>query len=298
MTTSGDIILIWSTGFGTGELRGQRYTPEGIPIGDSFLVGEIEGSNTMQDFALAADNSGNFVVVWSIYEGSKSEIYSQLFTAEGATVGANTLISDEQSNYEVANGEMSIDMDEDGKSVIAWSDTRGSDTSYIYFQQLDNQGVPVGGNYRATTINNEISPENPALTVQREPIVRILRDTIYLAWVNSNQDVSNRWDIFANIQLWMVPDVSGIDQSAIKTPGIEVYPNPSKGIFSMKLENDYTGSFDWELFSAAGVLVRKETGLFSGREGSINLSDVSEGMYFIRIKLDSFHETKSLTIIK
>ena len=298
MTRSGNIILVWSTGFGTGELRGQSYTQEGIPIGDSFLVGEIEGSSTMQDFALAADHSGNFAVVWSIYDGSKSEIYSQLFTSEGAPVGSNTLISEEQSKYEVANGEISIDMDEDGKSVIAWSDTRGIDTSYIYIQQLDNQGVPVGGNFRATTINNEISPENSALTEQRDPSVRILRDTIYLAWVNSNQDVSNRWDIFASIQKWMVPDVTGLDQPGVQGPAIKVYPNPSSGYFSLKIANGYSGAIDLEVYKLSGSLVWKAGRYLSGQEADLDLSGLPEGLYYLRISGASIHSIQPLNILK
>jgi len=297
MTRSGHIILVWSSGFGTGELMGQRYTPEGIPIGGSFLVGEIEASDNLQDFTLTCDTSGNFAVVWSTWNGSKGEIYSQLFSAEGVSVGSNTRISEEQSNFEVAYGEMSIDMDMDGKFVVAWADTRGRDTSFIYMQQLDKMGVPVGGNFRATTINNDI-PTDMLLPRQMDPFVQILRDTIYLVWANENMDISNRHDIFANIQKWMVPDVTGHDQLKTEASEISVYPNPSTGIFSLKLDNEYNGTFDLEVYIATGAVVWKETRYFSGQEASLDLSDLPEGLYYLRIKGASFSSTQPLTIIK
>lgn len=295
MTRSGQFIMVWHAGF-SGDIRGQRYTPEGIPIGESFLVGQIDGNSNLQDFTLDSDTSGNFAVVWATWNGSKGEIYSQLFSAEGVSVGSNTRISEEQSNFEVAYGEMSIDMDVDGKIVIAWPDTRGTDTSFIYLQQLDKLGVPVGGNYRATTINNDIQP-GTSLPKQIDPSVKILRDTIYLAWANYNQDVSNRQDIFANIQKWM-PDYTGLDQQINTAVQTTVYPNPSAGIFSLIMDREYSGRLELEVYNATGSLVKRETRPWSGAETTIDISGVPVGMYYINIKGDSFTSTTPLIIIK
>ena len=297
MTRSGDLIMVWHSGFGAGDLRGIRYTPEGIPIGESFLVGQIEENRNLQDFALDCDTSGNFAVVWSTWDGSKSEIYSQLFSSEGVGVGSNTKISDEQSTFGVAEGEMSIDMDVDGKFVVAWPDTRGTDTSYIYMQQIDKLGVPVGGNFRATSINNNIQSD-ANFHKQIDPSVKILRDTIYLAWANYNLDISNRQDIFVNIQKWMVPDVTGFGPQIVNAVETSIYPNPSSGLFSLKIDHEYSGLIEWEVFALTGELVRKETMIWSGHEASIDLLDISEGIYYLKINAGSFNTTQPLIIIR
>jgi hypothetical protein len=223
-------------------------------------------------------------------------MYSQLFNAEGVSVGSNTRISDEQSNFIHASGKMSIGMDVDGKFVIAWTDNRGNDTSFIYLQQMDNQGERVGGNYRATSINNHIQPGIP-LPAQVQPCVQILQDTIYLAWANYNQDVSTRVNIFANIQKWM-PDITGIDQQVLIPVKTNAYPNPSAGIFTLNIDHDYTGRLELEVFNAVGALVKREIRSWSGRVATIDLSAEQEGIYYLKIKGASFKSTTPLIIIK
>ena len=187
-------------------------------------------------------------------------------------------------------------MDVDGKFVIAWTDNRGNDTSFIYLQQMDNQGERIGSNYRATSINNHIQPGIP-LPAQVQPCVQILRDTIYLAWANYNQDVSTRVNIFANIQKWM-PDITGIDKQVLIPVETNVYPNPSAGIFTLKLGHDYSGQLELEVYNASGALVKREIRSWSGRVATIDLSAAPEGMYYLNIKCDSFKSTTPLIIIK
>jgi len=295
MTRSGNYIMIWIDIIG-GNIHGLRYTPEGIPIGEIFQVSQKEDNSYIQSIAMGRDTSGNFAVGWSTNIDTITYMYSQLFNAEGVSVGSNTRISDEQSNFIHASGKMSISMDVDGKFVIAWPDNRGNDTTFIYLQQMDNQGERVGGNYRATSINNNTQP-GISLPAQVHPCVHILRDTIYLAWANKNQDVSNRVNIFANIQKWM-PDVTGIDQQVLIPVETNVYPNPSAGIFTLNIEHDYSGQLELEVYNASGALVKRELRSWSGRETTIDLSAAPEGMYYLNIKGDSFKSTTPLIIIK
>jgi hypothetical protein len=295
MTRSGNYIMIWLDIIG-GNIHGLRYTPEGVPIGEIFQVSQKEENSYIQSIALGCDTSGNFAVGWSTNIDTITYMYSQLFNAEGVSVGSNTRISDEQSNFIHASGKMSIGMDVDGKFVIAWTDNRGNDTSFIYLQQMDNQGERVGGNYRATSINNHIQPGIP-LPAQVQPCVQILQDTIYLAWANYNQDVSTRVNIFANIQKWM-PDITGIDQQVLIPVKTNAYPNPSAGIFTLNIDHDYTGRLELEVFNAVGALVKREIRSWSGRVATIDLSAEQEGIYYLKIKGASFKSTTPLIIIK
>ena len=296
MTRSGNYIMIWLDIIG-GNIHGLRYTPEGVPIGEIFQVTQVEENSYIQSMVLGCDTSGNFAVVWSEYNDSIISIYSQLYNAEGVSVGSNTKISDEQSNFIHASGKMSISMDVDGKFVIAWPDNRSNDTTFIYLQQMDKQGERVGANYRATSINNDILPDTLNSPMQVQPSVHILRDTIYLTWGNYNEDVSYRVNIFANIQKWM-PDVTGLDHQINKEVETTIYPNPSAGIFLLIMDHEYSGRLELEVFNAAGALVKREIRSWSGPEATIDLSEVPEGLYYLNIKGDSFITTRRLIIIK
>ena len=295
MTPSGNYIMVWLDGI-SGEIHGLKYTPEGVPVGESFQVNQVEEYRYIQDIAISCDTSGNFVVAWSEINDTSTVMYSQLYSADGISVGANTRITDEQSNINASSGRMSIGMDVDGKFVIAWADFRTNDTSFIYLQQMDNKGERVGGNYRATSINNHIQGTIP-MPEQISPSVKILRDTIYLAWMNYNQNLHIRQTIYANILNWM-PDITGIDQQVYNPVKTKIYPNPSAGIFTLNIDHDYYGQLELEVYNASGVLVKREIKSWSEREETIDLSAAPEGMYYLNIKGDSFKSTTPLIIIK
>jgi len=187
-------------------------------------------------------------------------------------------------------------MDQDGDYVVAWSDTRHNDTSFIYLQQVDKSGEKVGDNYRATSVNNHIS-DGQIRAIQVHPDVRLLRDTIYLAWVNYNQDIHYRQSIFANIQKWRVP-ATGLKQyfgTAIETT---IYPNPSAGMVTLILDHKYSGPVELKVFNANGTMVRHESRSWPGPEITLDLTEVPAGMYYINLTGDSFHSSKPLVIVK
>ena len=84
-----------------------------------------------------------------------------MFDKDGDRLGSNTLIVDDYVSINTNN--LSADMDEDGKVIVAWQDNE-NDSLFIYLQQVDNMGVLVGGQYRATTVNNDMAPGGDFLT--------------------------------------------------------------------------------------------------------------------------------------
>ncbi len=293
MTRSGEYIMVWRDGIG-GNIHGLRYTDEGVPIGETFQVSQNEEDFFTQDITLACDTTGNFAVVWTVAKDSMMNMYSQLFNAAGAGIGSAELIT---GGYFSIFGKISVDMDLDGKFVIAWRDDRSNDTSFIYIQQMDNKGGKVGDNYRATSINDDFTPGSLSMPGQQNPSVRIFRDTIYLAWDNYNEDIQYRQKIYANIQKWM-PDATGLDHQIFELVESIVYPNPTTGIFSLKIDREYSGRLELEVFSATGALVKREILPWSGQEATINLSEIPQGLYYLNIKGDSFITTRPLIIIK
>jgi len=293
MTYSGDLVLAWIDA-SDGNYWGRIYSGDGTPSGASFQISSKEAGSFLYKATLCADASGNFAAVWTSTTGSQADIYTQLIGNDGTSIGANIKVTDDQSYYK--NGyPRSSDMDIDGNLVIAWQDYRDNDTAFIYMQQVDDQGSAVGDNFRATTVNNNLEG-SASLPSQVSPAVRILRDTIYLAWENFNADSSSRKVIFANIQEWMIPDATGLNQSRKLPSEAVIYPNPSRGSFSLQFSENIKGSLELELYNSAGVLVDKENIEAGGNKMEIELPDVGEGIYYLKIHGESIDSTLPLLI--
>ncbi|MBX9580434.1 MAG: hypothetical protein K2X87_09010 [Gemmataceae bacterium] len=110
--------------------------------------------------SVAADATGNFVVVWSSYpgqDGSDEGIYAQRYSAAGVPQGSefrvNTYTTGRQYSPTVA-------MDADGDFVVAWSSSPGSagssygqdgSSSGVYAQRYSAAGAAQGAEFRVNT---------------------------------------------------------------------------------------------------------------------------------------------------
>jgi hypothetical protein len=293
MTYYGNLLLVWLDA-SDGNFWGRIFSGDGTPQGDPFQISQRDPDSSVGDATLCSDSSGNFAVVWKNTMGTRVDIYSQLFSKEGVAVGENTKVTDDQANY--LGYYRSLDMDLDGNFVIAWPDYRDNDTSFIYMQQMNELGAPVGHNYRATTINNGGPDLFTHLPSQVHPSVRILRDTIYLAWVNLNENVSNTSDIYASIQEWKVPDYTGLGQSEENPGAFSIYPNPSNGNFYLKWGNHLEGFAELTIFTSSGMLIHRENLRLTGQELQLHLPDIQEGVYFLKLDGESIHSSIPLII--
>ena len=293
MTYTGDLVLAWIDA-SDGNYWGRIYSGDGTPSSASFQISNKEAGSFVRKVTLCADASGNLAAVWTSTTGSEADIYTQLIDNGGTAIGVNTKVTDDQAIY--MNGHpRSSEMDIDGNLVVAWQDYRDDDTTFIYMQEVDSQGSTVGPNFRATTVNNNLDGSS-ILPSQVGPAVRILRDTIYLAWENLNVDSSNNKVIYANIQEWMIPDVTGLKQSGKLHNKAGIYPNPSQGSFSLQFSDVIIGGLELEIYNSAGLLTDKETIEASGNIIQVVLPDIREGIYFLKIHGESIDSTLPLMI--
>jgi len=295
MTYSDELILVWMDG-ANGDLRGRRYSAEGTPIGDEFQVSYKEDACCLSNARISADTAGNFAIGWTSTLNGRITLFAQLFDKEGISIGRNIIVTDDSTSFRGVG--LSMDMDADGNFVLAWPDSRRSDTTFIYMQQVDALGVPVGGNFRATTINNQTSPGMSSLPHQDHPNVRLLRDTIYLTWSNYNEDIHYRDIIVANIQKWQIPDVTGLPGTTNSAESISVYPNPSPGSFTLQLSPEIMGDFELSLYNSAGGLVHQSALIMDGHSIRIDLPDMQEGIYYLKVRGGSYQIATPLIIKK
>ena len=84
------------------------------------------------------------------------------------------------------------------------------------------------------------------------------------------------------------PITTGISDEPAKTfDWFNIYPNPNDGKFTLKISNQYTinRNMNLNIFALLGQTVYSESLEMSNKEfyKRINLSNLSKGLYFIRI---------------
>ena len=134
------------------------------------------------------------------------------------------------------------------------------------------------------------------LPVQTSPSVKLMRDTIYLAWANYNHDLSNAKTGYANIQKWKIPETSRFDQTVSMNRDLILYPNPSQGFLSLKFPAQVSEAVTINIYISQGSLVSQRMIHVSGQEVRIGLPELAEGYYFLEVLAETFQASESFVI--
>lgn len=130
---------------------------------------------------IAADSSGNFVVVWDDSRNIKAEkekgtdgdVYGRRYNKQGSPLGSSFRISNDSLEInESFAGQYwpRLAMNNMGQFVVVWVDTRPNGTPLddiqslehnIYFQRFDEKGMAVGSNYSVndSLIGGQLNPD-------------------------------------------------------------------------------------------------------------------------------------------
>jgi hypothetical protein len=100
---SGNFVVVWGAAdaFGglLGDLYGQRFASNGVPVGPEFPIGQTPAAEIGP--SLRSDPAGNFVVVWSggaYPTGSSFEVFGQRYTSDGAPLGTEFRVNTYTTN--------------------------------------------------------------------------------------------------------------------------------------------------------------------------------------------------------
>ena len=147
---AGNFVVVWSSQqdpvYG---VFAQRFSGTGAPLGAEFRVNTFT-TGAQDSPAIAADPSGNFVVVWeSSQDGSGKGIFGQRYDAGGVPLGAefrvNTFFTLEQLDPSVAS-------DNVGNFVVVWvSDSQDGSSYGVFGQRYFASGTPLGTEFRVNT---------------------------------------------------------------------------------------------------------------------------------------------------
>ena len=167
----GNFAVVWMDGRnGDWDIYAQRYMSSGAKQGMNFRVNDDNGSSWQLCPAIAADGSGNTVVVWEDYRNGDPDIYAQLFDSQGRRIGSNYRVNNESGKKKQMRPDVKL---VNGHIYYTWEDTRIEGQGYDIFARVDRfstsvipvadriEGVPV----KYVLYPNYPNPFNPATTI-------------------------------------------------------------------------------------------------------------------------------------
>lgn len=162
MSSNGSFLISWETfhsSENTSDIYAQRFTNNGTPIGNEFLVNTYITSQQSHP-AVAMNSTGTFIIAWDSLDqdGDGYGVYAQLYLNNGTKIGSEFQVNTYTTYYQYGQ---SVAMTKNGDFIIAW-DSIGQDGSDggIYAQQYSNNGTRVGNEFRVNTytISYQILP--------------------------------------------------------------------------------------------------------------------------------------------
>jgi hypothetical protein len=166
---SGDFNIVWYD-FRSGsdnDIYCQRYDFEGTQLGYNFKVNDDTVGAEQFNPDIAADDIGNFMIVWTDYREygypRYSDIYGRFYDYDGNPIGANIVINVNAST----NKSPSVDVDGDGNFIITWYDMRYGNWD-IFAQRYSSGFQPIGGNFKVNDDNGTAYQHNPRVSAADE----------------------------------------------------------------------------------------------------------------------------------
>ncbi|OGC77779.1 MAG: hypothetical protein A2Z27_02665 [candidate division Zixibacteria bacterium RBG_16_50_21] len=275
----------------------RSYDGSGTPQGASFPV-ESDSAGTVQilpDISVTPQASG--VVIWLEQRGYGSYVLAQRYSDAGTPLGANLTIADPLTGL-VNNPRVAVDKND--AFFATWEDKRNGDWDVygqFYYASNDSAGEDVKVNADAGS-NLQLSPD-----------VALARDEAYLAWAD-NRNPNSGLDIFAKLISYQGVDVkqpkSGISQLPQDFGLSQNYPNPFNAVTHIQFALPKESGVEIVVYDLLGRKVKTfDLGRLTAGyklitwDGRNDRGDVvASGVYFYRIKTDSFSDVRKMTLLK
>ncbi|RXJ74005.1 hypothetical protein CS022_04965 [Veronia nyctiphanis] len=119
----------------TSDIAGQRFSKDGLPLGDQFTVNAVTGDTDDSQYLEYPDITslpdGGFAVVWEFNDSSSDQtrIHAQRFSSEAQKVGDELIVS--QLDSYTLNTRPHISASDDGKMIVTWGDDVNGSTDVL-----------------------------------------------------------------------------------------------------------------------------------------------------------------------
>ena len=178
----GNFVVAWDSTSQDGSNRGvfgQRFDSVGTAMGSEFQVNSYT-TGSQYDLATAADDSGNFVVVWTSngQDGASLGVFGQRYDLAGSPLGSEFQVN----SHTPANQRFpTVSAVASGDFVVAWMSHAQDGSSYgVFGQRFNSAGGPVGSEFQVNsyTINAQSTPAASADA----------SGNFVLTWMSTGQD--------------------------------------------------------------------------------------------------------------
>ncbi len=242
---TGNFVVVWqrySGGSNGWDLFGRIYGRNGVPLGSEFAVNATTAGCQMRP-AVAADRSGNFVVVWESdgQDGSGRAVVARRFGSDGNALGGEILVNENTTGDQRSPV---VARNPSGAFFVAWQ-SEGTppdgDGWGVFARGFDAAGTPAS----AETLVN-----TTAAGSQTVPAVAWLSgspDRYAVVWQSQGQDGSGSGIYRRTLAL------SGSAQSpeeavSATATGSQLHPSVTA---------DASGNFTVTWWTAAGLVARR-----------------------------------------
>ena len=152
--SAGNFVVVWTELiFADGlsyAVLGQRYASSGTPLGPEFRVNTYTVGIQSRP-SIAADPTGNFVVVWQSngQDVSSEAVSAQRYASSGAPLGSEFRVNTYTTADQV---QPSVAADSAGNFTVVWQ-SMGQDGSIdgVFGQRYASSGAPLGTEFRVNT---------------------------------------------------------------------------------------------------------------------------------------------------
>jgi hypothetical protein len=170
------------------DIYAQRYSSEGVALGNNFRVNDQLGSVALlwSGPSLAVDKNGNFTITWTDSRRGGNNVYAQRYDSDGVASGNNFQVTDNEGSVAEFSGPC-ISVDGSGNFIIVWGDERNGNPD-IYAQRYSNDGTVVGSNFKVN--------DDQGTTRQRGPTIAADNSGNFIITWHDERD-SDADDIYA-----------------------------------------------------------------------------------------------------
>jgi len=167
--SDGDFVVVWQSFDGCCDIFARRYDSSGnAKDGSEFKVNTL-GESGQDDFSVAMDSDGNFVITWigaNAQDGSENGIFARRYNSLGVAQDSEFQVNTYTTGSQIASV---IAMDNDGNFVIAWMSEEHDGDTYrsIQAQRYNALGVTQGTEFQVNTYTT-VKQEFPAIAMDSD----------------------------------------------------------------------------------------------------------------------------------
>jgi len=280
-TQDNDVAVFRMNASLTGPITGYTY---GTSVSTTKEIG----------YGIKNTSTGNLIIAGSSYESTASNLNGLLLELNPATMGINWAKKTSQPGYYLYNDEFKdiVEISNGNFVVTGYTGLTASDEE-IFIGKFDNLNGSLNEccllNYPMTSNSYyHIGPsmDQKQISFQKNPHGI---SAYYYAELNTCSQFSS----------FRMTSEQVMQNSESSLQEIKVYPNPSEGIFSLKISGLLQETLMMRLFDSSGRLVMFDESLTGNSNVfEFNCRHLKEGIYFLEVITDSGKHRSKISIQK